>query len=93
MVFPLVGLILGGLAGFFIGRLWAAGLAILAPLPWYLGIAFGLWGSGFGDSWEYTIPIWVVPVCLGFIIGAMARRGRGRRLQGGDAHSAVARSR
>lgn len=79
-IFILIGLVLGGLAGFFVGKWWAAAVAVLAPLPLYLGIALGIWGNGFGENWQYTIPLWVVPVCVGFFIGVMLKRQRGYEL-------------
>ena len=82
MTFALVGLVFGGLAGFFVGKMWAAVVVILAPLPWYLGIALELWGNGFGENWQYTVPIWVLPAFLGFIVGALARNAKGRRPEG-----------
>ncbi len=77
MALALIGLVLGGLGGFFVGRLWAAVVAILAPLPWYLGVAVGLWGNGFGENWQYAVPMWILPVCLGFVVGALLKRVKG----------------
>lgn len=76
MAFALAGLVLGGLAGFFVGRAWAGIVAVLAPLPLYLGVALGLWGDGFGEYWWYSIPVWVVPACVGFVIGALGRNAK-----------------
>lgn len=73
-IYILIGLILGGLAGFFLGKWWAAVIAVLAPLPLYLGTALGIWGNGFGENWQYTTLLWVVPVCAGFFIGTMFKR-------------------
>lgn len=78
MAFALTGLVLGALAGFFVGRPWAGIVVAVAPLPWYLGAALGLWGDGFGEYWWYSIPIWIVPVCVGFVTGAIARNARVR---------------
>lgn len=83
MALALIGLLLGGSAGFVVGKLWAAVVVILAPVPWYLGVALGLWGNGFGENWQYGIPIWIAPVCLGFVIGVAVKNVTGgRRPQG-----------
>ncbi len=73
VAFALAALVLGALAGLFIGRARAGIVAVLAPLPWYLGVALGLWGNGFGEYWWYSIPIWMVPACFGFIVGSLGR--------------------
>lgn len=51
-------------------------MAILLPSPLYLGVAVGLWGNCFGEYWWYSIPLRVIPACLGFIGGAMVRNAR-----------------
>jgi hypothetical protein len=40
----------------------------------YLGVAPGLWGNGFGENWQYAIPIRIMPVCIGFYAGTLIRR-------------------
>jgi hypothetical protein len=74
MIFALAGLALGGLSGFPVGKVWAAVVVLLAPLPLYLGVAPGLWGNGFGENWQYAIPIRIMPVCIGFYAGTLIRR-------------------
>lgn len=81
MALALIGLALGAFAGLAAGKLWSAIVVILIPLPWYVGVALDLWGNGFGENWEYAIPIWVAPVCLGFVVGTMARKATGGRSQ------------
>jgi hypothetical protein len=83
MAFGLMGLALGGFAGFLVGRLWSAVVVILLPFPWLLGIAIGLWGNGFGENWGYLIPLWIGPACLGFVVGVLARRATSARARGG----------
>jgi hypothetical protein len=69
MLFGLIGLLVGVGIGFLIHRWWAIAVAILLPVPLYVGVAFGLWGSGFGENWEYAVPIWIVPAVIGCILG------------------------
>lgn len=69
-----VGLSIGAL----IARWWGVVVAVLLPLPLYLGVAIG-WGNGFGENWQYTIPLWVIPAALGSIVGAMVRNARQAR--------------
>lgn len=81
--FVLMGFVIGGLLGYFVGKWWAAIVAILLPLPLYLGIALDIWGNGFGENWQFTIALWVVPASVGFLAGAWAKpatnaRGRPR---------------
>jgi len=64
---------LGGLAAMTKARWWSLVVVLLLPLPLYLGIAFGLWGNGFGENWELTIPLWVGPVVVGFAAGVVGR--------------------
>ncbi len=71
-IFLLIAFALGGLAGYLSGRWWAAALALLAPVPFYLGIALGLYGNGFGDEWQLVIPLWAIPVLLAFGLGALS---------------------
>lgn len=71
-VFLLLALAIGGLAGYLSGRWWAAALALLAPVPFYLGIAFDIYGNGFGEGWQLVIPLWAIPVLLGFGVGALS---------------------
>ncbi len=82
MGLALIGLGVGGLAGFLLGRFWAAVVVILLPAPWLIGIALGLWGDGLGESWGYVIPIWIGPACLGFVIGVLVRSAMPMRNRG-----------
>ena len=59
--FVLMALALGALIGFFFLRWWSAIVVIVLPLPFYAAIALDIYGNGFGDNWQYAIPLWVVP--------------------------------
>ncbi len=72
--FVLIALTLGALVGFFVLRWWTTVVVIVFPLPFYAGIALDVYGNGFGDNWQYGIPLWVVPACVGLLIGAIAKR-------------------
>lgn len=72
-IFLLMAFLAGGLAGYLSGKWWAAALVLLAPVPYYLGIAFGVYGNGFGDCWQLVIPLWAIPVLLGFGLAALSR--------------------
>ncbi len=56
MEIALAALIVGSAAlGFATARWWAAAVAVVLILAFYIGLDSGWWGNGTGDGWEYAM--------------------------------------
>lgn len=74
----LILLIVGcALLGFLTTRWWAVAAALSVIPVYYLGLDYGWWGAGTGDSWEYAM-IFMTALGAAVTVAAVAA-GRARR--------------
>jgi hypothetical protein len=72
--------LIGGLVGFLVHRWWVATIYVaFLTAAVYSGIGIGLWGNGFGENWEYTVPFWFLATGAGSAVGWLLARLRGSR--------------